>query len=119
VGAALERKAATEAQASNPEGDVPKPAASGSDSRIVLFGDADFASNNYVNSGGNGDLALNGIAWLVEQGELISIRPRTSAPRIAILSPAQVFYYFWTIVAVAPIAIALSGVVIWWRRKRL
>ena len=119
VGAALERKSATEAEASKPEGGASKPAGSGGDSRIVLFGDADFAGNNYVNSGGNGDLALNGIAWLVEQGELISIRPRNSTPRIAILSPAQVFYYFWTIVAVAPIAIALSGVVIWWRRKRL
>jgi gliding motility-associatede transport system auxiliary component len=87
--------------------------------RLVLFGDADFASNNYFNAGGNGDLALNAIAWLAEQGELISIRPKTSLPRIAVLSPAQMFYYFWTIVAVAPLGIAATGVAIWWRRKRL
>jgi ABC-type uncharacterized transport system involved in gliding motility auxiliary subunit len=85
----------------------------------VLFGDGDFISNNYINAGGNGDLALNAIAWLVEQGELMSIRAKSSSPRIAILSPAQVFYYFWTIVAVAPIAIAFGGVLIWYRRKRL
>jgi len=88
-------------------------------SRLILFGDSDFMSNNYFNAGGNGDLALNCIAWLVEQGELISIRPKTSTPRVVILSPAQVFYYFWTIVAIAPILIATVGVTIWWRRKRL
>jgi len=119
VAAALERKAEPKTDAGSPEGEAGEAGAAGADSRILLFGDADFASNNYVNSGGNGDLALNGVAWLVEQGELISIRPKTSTPRIAVLSPAQVFYYFWTIVAVGPIAIAAGGVVIWWRRKRL
>ena len=118
VAAAFERKAPEPAADAAAAADgEPKPEGKGS--RVVLFGDADFASNNYFNAGGNGDLALNAIAWLVEQGELISIRPKSSSPGIAILSPAQVFYYFWTIVAVAPIAIAAAGVAIWWRRKRL
>ena len=118
LAAALERK--SEAPADAPGAAAGAEAGKvGTDSRILLFGDADFACNNYVNDGGNGDLALNGVAWLVEQGELISIRPRASTPRIAILSPAQVFYYGWTIVAVAPVAVALSGVAIWWRRRRL
>lgn len=120
VAAALERKAEPPPDAGGGAGgDAGGTGKAGSDSRLLLFGDADFASNNYVNSGGNGDLALNGVAWLVEQGELISIRPKTTTPRIAILSPAQVFYYFWTIVAVAPAAIAMGGVAIWWRRRRL
>lgn len=116
LAAALEKKEAAPAAVPAKEGTA---SAAGADSRIVLFGDGDFVSNNYVNAGGNGDLALSAIAWLVEQGELMSIRPKSSSPRIAILSPAQVFYYFWTIVAVAPLAIAASGVAIWWRRKRL
>jgi NADH:ubiquinone oxidoreductase subunit K len=49
----------------------------------------------------------------------MSIRAKTTTPRVVILSPAQVFYYFWSIVAVAPIAISLIGVTIWYRRKRL
>jgi ABC-type uncharacterized transport system involved in gliding motility auxiliary subunit len=116
LAAALEKKEAAPAAVPAKEGSTPPAAA---DSRIVLFGDGDFVSNNYINAGGNGDLALNAIAWLVEQGELMSIRAKSSSPRIAILSPAQVFYYFWTIVAVAPIAIAFGGVLIWYRRKRL
>lgn len=120
IAAAFERKSpdATAPETTAPDdGTASTPTEKAS--RLVLFGDADFASNNYFNAGGNGDLALNSIAWLVEQGELISIRPKTSSPSIAILSPAQVFYYFWTIVAVAPLGIAAAGVAIWWRRKRL
>jgi ABC-type uncharacterized transport system involved in gliding motility auxiliary subunit len=121
LAAAFERKTAAPAAApaSTPASTdaAEKPAAPGA--RLVLFGDGDFASNNYFNAGGNGDLALNAVAWLVEQGELMSIRPKSSTPRIAILSAPQVFYYFWTIVAIAPLCIALAGVAIWWRRKRL
>ena len=115
VAAAFERK--TNAPAPAGTDGEPKPSAPGA--RLVLFGDGDFVSNNYFNAGGNGDLALNAIAWLVEQGELMSIRPKSGTPRIAILSGPQVFYYFWTIVAIAPLCIALVGVGIWWRRKRL
>jgi len=123
LAAAFEKRAAgaATAEASAPA-DAPDDggaAAAKPASRLVLFGDADFASNNYFNAAGNGDLALNAIAWLVEQGELISIRPKTAVPRIAVLSAGQVFYYFWSIVAVAPIGIAAIGVAIWWRRKRL
>jgi ABC-type uncharacterized transport system involved in gliding motility auxiliary subunit len=122
LAAAFEKKADDPAAAgASTPADTPDAAAAAAKpaSRLVLFGDADFACNNYFNAGGNGDLALNSIAWLVEQGELISIRPKTAVPRIAVLSAAQVFYYFWSIVAVAPIGIAAIGVAIWWRRKRL
>ncbi|MFQ5877966.1 MAG: GldG family protein [Acidobacteriota bacterium] len=88
-------------------------------SRLILFGDSDFVTNAYFNAAGNGDLSLNAIAWLAEREELVSIRPKTSTPRLLVLSPQQVFYYFWTIVAVAPVAIAAVGVGIWLRRKRL
>jgi ABC-type uncharacterized transport system involved in gliding motility auxiliary subunit len=120
LAAAFEKKSPASDPAPAPAaagGEPPKPA--GSEARLVLFGDGDFASNNYFNAGGNGDLALSAVAWLAEQGELMSIRPKSTTPRIAILSPAQVFYYFWTIVAIAPILIATVGVGIWWRRKRL
>ncbi len=94
-------------------------AKSAAETRLVVFGDSDFLSNGYFNASGNGDLALNSIAWLAEQEELVSIRPKSSQPRIVVLSRQQVLYYFFTIVAVAPIAITVVGVAIWWRRKKL
>jgi ABC-type uncharacterized transport system involved in gliding motility auxiliary subunit len=96
---------------------APKPAAP--ETRLAVFGDSDFVTNAYFNASGNGDLALSVVAWLAEQDELVSIRPRTSEPRLVILSPREVFFYFWSIVALAPILIVIAGVTIWVRRRRL
>lgn len=89
------------------------------EARLLLFGDSDFPSNAYFNVSGNGDFILSGIAWLAEQGELVSIRPKTATPRIVVLTSQQAFFYFWTIVAFAPLAITVAGVGIWMRRKKL
>ncbi len=89
------------------------------ETRLLVFGDSDFVANSSFNAAGNGDLALNCVAWLSEQEELVSIRPKTSIPRVLVLTPRQVFYYFWTIVALAPLTITVIGVAIWIRRKRL
>ena len=88
-------------------------------SRLLLFGDSDFPSNAYFNVSGNGDFVLSGIAWLAEQGDLVSIRAKTATPRIVVLTSQQAFFYFWTIVAFAPLAITVAGVGIWMRRKKL
>ena len=53
------------------------------------------------------------------RSDLVSIRPKTSLPRILILSPVEVRLYFWSIVALAPVTIAIVGIGIWWRRKKL
>ena len=102
-------------QAASNKGDA-KPTA---ETRLVVFGDSDFLSNGYFNAPGNGDLALNVVAWLAEQEDLVSIRPKTSLPRILILSPAEGRFYFWSIVAFAPLMITVVGVGVWWRRKKL
>ena len=118
------------AAASRKIDETPKPAAeqaksgeasakSAAETRLVVFGDSDFLTNGFFNASGDGDLGLSSIAWLSEQEELVSIRPKTSQPRIVVLSRQQVLYYFFTIVAVAPIAITVVGVAIWWRRKKL
>ena len=89
------------------------------ETRLIVFGDSDFLTNGYFNASGNGDLALSAVAWLAEQEELVSIRPKTAAPRLVILTPREVFFYFWSIVALAPILIVIAGVTIWVRRRRL
>ncbi len=96
-----------------------KPENAAPDTRLVLFGDSDFIANASVNAAGNGDLALNSIAWLAEQENLVSIRPKTNTPRIAILTRQQVFYYFWSIVALPLVVTVVLGVGIWLRRKKL
>ncbi len=116
LGVAIEKKLdGAEKNASDTDKKTPPKA----ETRIILFGNSAFLSNTYFNASGNGDLGLSCIAWLAEQEDLISIRPKSTTPRIVILSPQEVFYYFWTIVALAPLAIAVAGVGIWWRRRKL
>jgi ABC-type uncharacterized transport system involved in gliding motility auxiliary subunit len=117
IGAAFTKKVDSKAPPEEKKGDQPSPAPA--ETRLLVFGDSDFLSNAYVNASGNGDLALNGIAWLAEQEDLVSIRPKTSVPRIVILTPQQARFYFWSIVALGPIIITVLGVGIWSRRKKL
>ena len=72
----------TKTETALPEGSpVPAvPAASSSPlptkagGKVVVFGDADFASNQMIASGLNQDLLLNTVAWMVGEDDQISIR---------------------------------------------
>lgn len=119
LGAAVTRKLDGAAGAAGDEAEAGAAAPPVPETRLVVFGDSDFASNAYFNASGNGDLALNTIAWLAEQEELVSIRPRTAKARLVVLTPREVFVYFWSIVALAPVLIIVAGVVIWVRRRKL
>src|SRR5262249_19096734 len=51
------------------ENDAPKP-----ETRLVVFGDSDFAANSGLGIQGNRDLFMNTVGWLSQQENLISIR---------------------------------------------
>ena len=51
---------------------------SSSAGKMVVFGDADFASNALLKLGNNGDLFLNSVAWLVEEETQLGERERSS-----------------------------------------
>ncbi len=46
--------------------------------RLVVFGDSDFASNQYLGTAGNRDLFVNAVNWLAGEVESISLRPNVS-----------------------------------------
>lgn len=86
--------------------------------RLVVLGDAEFASNNYITLQGNGDLFLNTVSWLAEEEELIAIRPREgggSGP--VIVTAAQQPLLFWLPVVVLPLAVFGCGTVVLARRR--
>src|SRR5262249_17792116 len=59
-----------------PGDDAPKP-----ETRIVVFGDSDFAENGVLGVQGNRDLFMNTVGWLSQQENLISIRPKEADDR--------------------------------------
>ena len=67
----------------------------GAASRVVVFGDSDFASNGSLNLLGNRDLILNTIQWLAEQEDLIAIRPRDALTQPVVISERQGRIVFW------------------------
>ena len=113
LGAAVSAAVQAPADASKPDApDAPKP-----ESRMVVMGDSDFASNRWLGISGNRDLFLNTINWLAQQENLISIRPKDPEDRRITLSADQDRRIFWLTVIIIPGLILLAGVQSWWRRR--
>ncbi|MDP6779413.1 MAG: GldG family protein, partial [Candidatus Latescibacteria bacterium] len=85
--------------------------------RIVVFGDADFASNQFFGAAGNGDLFLNSVNWLLEEGQLIAIRPRERGLRPMTLTGNDTRWIFWFSLVLLPGVPVIAGVLVWWRRR--
>ncbi|HEY3174977.1 MAG TPA: GldG family protein [Candidatus Polarisedimenticolia bacterium] len=89
------------------------------ETRLVLFGDSDYASNQAFALGGNKDLFMNTMAWLNERSDLISIRPRTQMPQPVVLTGLQARVLKWYSLALSPLAALVVGAGVWLRRRRL
>ena len=87
------------------------------ETRVVAFGDSDFASNAALGIQGNRDLFLNSVNWLAQQENLISIRARDPEDRRITLTAAQETGIFYLTVLIVPGLILLTGVQTWWRRR--
>jgi ABC-type uncharacterized transport system involved in gliding motility auxiliary subunit len=93
-------------------GDAPKP-----ETRVVVFGDSDFASNAYAGVPGNPNLFANSVNWLAQQEGLIAIRPTEAADRRVTMTPRQQTLAFFTSVLILPGLVFAAGIYTWWRRR--
>lgn len=90
--------------------------------RVVVFGDADFASNFYLSLLGNRDLFMSMIAVLAEDKELVAVRSPPGLPS-GTLSPIyltadQGRRIFIVAVAAVPALAVLTGLAVVYRRRR-
>lgn len=90
----------------------------GKKTRLVVFGDSDFANNSYFKSQGNGDLFLNTVSWLAEEEDLISIRAKQPEDRRVTLNAKQTSMVMYITVILMPLAAMLAGVWIYIKRER-
>jgi ABC-type uncharacterized transport system involved in gliding motility auxiliary subunit len=97
-------------EAGKPEG--PKP-----ETRVVVFGDSDFASNSTISLAGNRDLFMNTVGWLSQQENLISVRAKEAADRRITLTAAQQTNINWIAMLGIPVAIFGMGIYSWYRRR--
>lgn len=85
--------------------------------RLVVFGDADFASNAFLGLLGNRDFFVNSVNWLAQAEELISIRPKAPEDRPVMLTPSQFNLVFLTSAGLLPLIVLAAGALVWWARR--
>ena len=112
LAAAVSAPLANATPAADPKADAPKP-----ETRMVVFGDSDFAMNGFLGISGNRDLFLNAVNWLAQQENLIAIRPKDPEDRRITLTRDQHTRIFWLTVFIIPGLILFAGVQTWWRRR--
>ncbi len=94
------------------------PGDSAPTSRIVLFGDADFAANSTYGLLGNSDLFHNVIAYLAGDEDLISIRPRARARDQVYITAAQGRMIFALCVILLPLSVVVVGTTVFVKRRK-
>jgi ABC-type uncharacterized transport system involved in gliding motility auxiliary subunit len=89
----------------------------GTEARLVVFGDSDFANNQNFNDMGNGNLFLNCVAWLTEDEDLIALRPKPAQVRSVTMTLAEVRVLNLIAIAVLPGLVAGVGVIATLQRR--
>ena len=86
-------------------------------SKLVVFGDVDFATNFHINSVGNRDLVLNSVNWLTEDFTLASVRPKGITSRELVVTGREMQIIRALSWLVLPSLMAIFTGVAWWRRR--
>jgi ABC-type uncharacterized transport system involved in gliding motility auxiliary subunit len=86
--------------------------------RLVVIGDADFASNSFFPYMSNSDMVLAMLAWLVREERAPTMKPPIEVLPTVVLTRRQVYGIFAVTVLGLPGLVATLGGVIWWRRRR-
>lgn len=89
------------------------------EARIVVFGDADFASDAFIGAQGNANLIFNTVNWLGGEKDLITIRPKSRAGEPLVLAGGEGRFVHLFTVWIMPLFIILIGAAVYVRRRQL
>ncbi len=87
------------------------------ETRLVVFGDSDFASNAYAGVAGNPNFFANTVNWLAQQENLIAIRPTQANDRRVTVTARQQQGIFVASIVLIPALVFGAGIFTWWRRR--
>lgn len=86
--------------------------------KIVMVADGDFLSNRFLQNAGNLDLGLRLVNWLSDSGDLLTIPGRIASDTQLNASAVMVGSIGIVFLLAIPLISILTGLTIWWRRKR-
>ena len=85
--------------------------------RLIVFGDADFASNSFFPYLANADMVLGSISWLIREERAPVVKPPVEVLPTVALTGEQTRAIFIATVLALPGSVALLGGIVWWRRR--
>lgn len=85
-------------------------------SKMMIFADSDFVTNKWFYSNQNSDIILNSLAWLAEDYEVISIRPKIVPFRSLVVNRREREFLKWSS-GLPFILMFATSIVVWWRRR--
>ncbi len=114
-----QKKAGKEAEKKDSPSAAKKEGEAADEARIVVFGDADVASDAYIGAQGNANLVFNAVNWLSGERELISILPKRRIGEPLFLGEGQGTFVRLLTVWVIPLFVVLAGAAVYVRRRQL
>lgn len=87
--------------------------------RLVVLGSSHLATNQFSKFGNNLDFFMNSVSWIVDDESLISIRSKEDIGGKIELTQNAGTWIFLVVVIFLPLIIAITGIIIWIRRKKL
>ena len=88
-------------------------------SRLVVFGDSDFASDNAFYTQRNGDMLINSADWATEQEDMINLTPREQTSRFLLPPfPAYINLVILLTVCILPGLMLGAGAWVYFARRR-
>ena len=96
---------------------APTPA-TGPKGRMVVYGDADFATNSQLDQPGNATLIANTLNWMVQRTSHLGIAPKQPDQVRLSMTPQQRWRNLLLVVLGLPGAALVTGIFVNLRRRR-
>lgn len=106
----------TDAGAGEPEPES-RPGEITGEGKLVVFGDADFASNKFYHTSGNADFITNTMNYLAGREDLITIQEKHRDVDALMLNREQGMVLFWIPVVGIPLCVVVLGGIVFLRRR--
>ncbi len=97
---------------------VTKDAPDGKKTRLIVFGDSDFAMNANFGNQGNGNLFVNTVKWLARDENFISIKTKSPSDRAITMTETGSRTVGVILKVLFPASVLIAGIVVWSKRRK-
>jgi hypothetical protein len=86
--------------------------------RLVVFGDSDFATNSFINEAGNSTFLVRALDWAIIEEDLVTVSTNLPKVRPLELTEGRILYARLLLAVVVPLLFLVGGSAMWLVRRR-